>query len=283
MGVGMLSHLKFKSIAEMMPVRGKRERCTCKKIYAEGLHFSAFIYNSMLHMPSLSDASDYVYTSRLEFNCHEATPEPLYRGTITSYQDTVYCSTLGSDIVHQYNTITCKWSILPTCPVAAFALVVIQGRLVAVGGQVCTNNGKHLPTDSMYSYTVTPYGSTVWTMYYPPMPTKRSYCAAICYTNTLIVAGGQTTYIHSAHCLNTIDLMDIHTHIWSKALPLPWPIRSPSLAIHGSILYVAGGWDDSGNKLLKLDMNIIVSTSRPLISPPRPSKIGDCQIMAWEV
>ena len=148
---------------------------------------------------------------------------------------------------------------------------------------MCTSNGKHLPTDSTYSYTVTPYGSTVWTMYYPPMPTKRSYCAAICYKNTLIVAGGQTTYIHSAHCLNTIDLMDIHTHIWSKALPLPWPIRSPSLAIHGSILYVTCGWDDSGNKLLKLDMNIIVSTSRPLNSPPKPSKIGDCQIMAWEV
>ena len=72
-------------------------------------------------------------STRLEFNCHEATSEPLYRGTITSYQDTVYCSTLGSDIVHQYNTITCKWSILPTCPVASICSGYNTGKTSSSG------------------------------------------------------------------------------------------------------------------------------------------------------
>ena len=39
------------------PVRTYRERCTCKKIYAEGLHFSAFILCVLVFIASVFFAS----------------------------------------------------------------------------------------------------------------------------------------------------------------------------------------------------------------------------------
>ena len=59
-------------------------------------------------------------------------PESLYRGTIASCHDHVYCSSLGSNSVHQYTLSSRQLRALPPCPAAAFALVVVDGSLFTV-------------------------------------------------------------------------------------------------------------------------------------------------------
>ena len=201
------------------------------------------------------------------------------------HHDSLYCSSLGSDRVHHYSVREKEWRILPTCPTIAFALVVVEGVLTAVGGEVCLlSNNKELlsPTNTLYSFEDPLRESgTSWCVRYPPMPTKRSYCTAICYQDMLIVAGGQTTYIQSNYCLTTVEVLNTHTCTWFKAFPLPWPVRSPSLSVHNSLLYLAGGWDDSGTRPLKGDLHLLRLSCKPL-HRAAPSKIGDCQVTVWE-
>ena len=54
---------------------------------------------------------------------------------MTSNGEVVYCSCLGSDVVHEYSTTSEQWRTLPPCPVAGFGLAVVAGCLALVGGE----------------------------------------------------------------------------------------------------------------------------------------------------
>ena len=221
-------------------------------------------------------------TYRLVFERGNEAPVGLYKGTIASHHDVIYCSSLGSDVVYKYSIASLQWQTLPVCPSAASALAVVAGVLTAVGGEMCSANGKRFPTNAVHSFKDSGgEGATAWGVCYPPMPTKRSYCTAVSYQDALIVAGGQTTYVQSGHCLTTVDVLNTQTAVWFRASPLPWPVRSPSTVIHDSLLYLAGGWDDSGGRVAKCDLNLLRKSCKPL-SGSRNCKIGDYQVTVWE-
>ena len=151
-------------------------------------------------------------------------------------------------------------------------------------GRLTVHCGKRTPTNTLYIATLPPFPARVvyspWSVCYPPMPTKRSYCAAVCYQTSLVVAGGQTTFVQSGHCLTTVEVMDTHSKQWFKSSPLPWPVRSPSLAVQGSLFYLAGGWDDGGTRILKSDVLLLRNSCKPLNSEVS-SKLGDCVATVW--
>ena len=207
-------------------------------------------------------------------------PSPLYRGTAASRGDTVYCCSMGSDLVHEYSTSTSEWRTLSPCPVAGFALAMVDGSLCLVGGEVRSER-EPVPVAHLHVYVD---GDKSWCRdRYPPMPTKRSYSAAVGYGVSLIVAGGHTTYVRSYHTLTTVDILDTSTFKWGRAAPLPWPVRSPSLAVQNSLLYLTGGWDDSVTRILKTDIKLLVSTSVPHGSKPRSRKLGESVSVVWEI
>ena len=267
-------------------------------------------------------------------------PSAVFRGAVTSHGEVVYCSCLGSDVVHEYSTASEQWRTLPPCPVAGFGLAVVAGCLTLVGGEETRRETKRtIPTNSLYVFmsnaatpaattaqnratvaqggttavqnratvaqglattvqnratvaqggatavqnraTVAQGGATVvwWCKdHYPPMPTKRSHCAAVCHGDHLIVLGGQTTYIHSYQTLTTAEVMDTRTSEWFKAPSLPFPIRCPGLTTLNSLLYLCGG-DDSAGRLVKSDMDLLVSAA---ISITRPRRLGDTTVVVWE-
>ena len=211
-------------------------------------------------------------------------PAPLFRGAAASRGDVVYCCSLGSKLVHEYNASCREWRSLPPCPVAGFALAVVNGSLVLVGGEIRREERDPLPVNYLHVY-VSESGSNCWYRdRYPPMPTKRSYCAAVGYKSSLIVVGGHTTYVRSFHTLATVEVLDTTTLEWQGAAPLPSPVRSPSLTMHNSLLYLAGSWDDeSGAKILKTDMDLLFSTCVSPNSKPRPKKLGDGVLVVWEM
>ena len=79
------------------------------------------------------------------------------------------------------------------------------------------------------------------------MPTKRSHTAAVTTKQHLIVAGGE-----SGPCnhLDTVELMDIETLVWSTAAILPCHCSLASATICGDQLYMLGGFSNKTESVL---------------------------------
>ena len=75
------------------------------------------------------------------------------------------------------------------------------------------------------------------------MATKRHGTTAITSEEQLIVAGG-TTGLHHADNLNTVEVMNTKTLVWSTVASLSHPYSLVSSTICGDHLYILGGWDD---------------------------------------
>ena len=71
------------------------------------------------------------------------------------------------------------------------------------------------------------------------MPIKRSHTAAVTTKQHLIVAGGKC----GSNRLDTVEVMDIQTLVWSTVASLPHPYSLTSTVIYGDQLYMLGGWD----------------------------------------
>ena len=135
-----------------------------------------------------------------------------------------------------YNLTSKKWSVLPKCPSINSSLAVVNGQLTAIGG--CKDwSKKHTYTNKLLSLR----GS--WSDVFPPMPTKRCSTTALISNEHLIVAGG-TTGKYTTDSINTVEVMDIKTLVWSTVASLPHPYHFASATICGDHLYMLGGNDD---------------------------------------
>ena len=210
-------------------------------------------------------------------------PSALYKGTITLHHDVVFCSSLGSDVIYKYTLSGEQWVALPRCPTASFALAVVRDLLTAVGGETSGDRGRQYPTNSLFSLCGEESRTVSWDMHYPPMPTKRSYSSAVCYQDALVVIGGHTDYVERAHCLATVEVMNTHTLLWFTAPSLPWPSRSPSTALAGSVLYLLGGWDCSSSSVIRGDLNLLRKSCRPPSLTGPGYKTGGDWATVWEV
>lgn len=134
-----------------------------------------------------------------------------------------------------------KWSKLPKHPYQHSSLAIINGHLTVIGG--CEDLLKrHTHTNKLLSLR-----GESWSDVFPPMPTKRRDTTAATSKEHLIVAGGTTGPYHG-NSVNTVEIMDTKTIIWSTVASLPHPYNFASAAICGDHLYMLGGWDDKENK-----------------------------------
>ena len=131
--------------------------------------------------------------------------------------------------IYSYNK---RWRELPMCPAGnGSSLAVIKGLLTAIGGHGGGQQNKLLSLVDKK-----------WVEQFPPMPTKRHSTAAVTTQHHLIVAGGWG----GSNRLNTVEVMDIQTLVWSTAASLPHPYSNASAAICGDQLYMLGGFDNDG-------------------------------------
>ena len=132
--------------------------------------------------------------------------------------------------------ISNKWIECPKYPYKASSLAVVNGQVTAIGG--CKDwSKKHTYTNKLLSLR----GS--WSDVFPPMPTKRRCTTAVTSKEHLIVAGG-TTGLNHADNVNTVEVMDTKTLVWSIVASLPHPYSLVSVTICGDHLYMLGGNDD---------------------------------------
>ena len=135
-----------------------------------------------------------------------------------------------------YNSTIKKWSELPKYPSENSTLAVVNGQLTAVGGYEEMRK-KHIYTNKL----LTLRGS--WSEVFPPMPTKRRTTTALTSKEHLIVTGGSTGP-YTTNNINTVEVMDTKTLVWSTVSSLPHPYGFASATICGDHLYMLGGWND---------------------------------------
>ena len=138
---------------------------------------------------------------------------------------------------YSFNSSTRRWSQLPKCPYWYSSLAVIRGLLTAIGGRSQLGEG-----DQNKLHSIVDDGNKKWVEHFPPMPTKRYDTAAVTTKQHLIVTGG----VRGLSRLNTVEVLDIETLVWSKAASLPHPYSWASATICGDHLYMLGGFDDGG-------------------------------------
>ena len=189
-------------------------------------------------------------------------------------QDTVYVggglAGYGSPnnyIVMAYNTRSWKWHQLPPYTADSFAMVVINNKLVLIGGD---DSNSH-PTSLLGMWDT---GSNQWTRPYAAMSTARVYPPAVVYNQWLIVAGGWTDY----HKLSTVEVLDVASNQWISAPPTPIPWDSMKSTILGDMWYLMGGDSNDDD-----DDDIVYSVSLPdLISHTLSSSSGSTHHDMWK-
>ena len=169
--------------------------------------------------------------------------------------------------VCSYNSTTKKWSELPKYPYDGSSLAVINGQLTGIGG--CEDAfKKHTYTNKLLSLREGLFFRIrSWSDVFPPMPTKRCGSTTITSKEHLVVAGGAFGPL-LFDTLNTVEVMDTKTLVWSTVASLPHLYAWASSTICGDHLYILGGVDDTGKtkSVLTCSLTELLQSSSSLSS-----------------
>ena len=119
-------------------------------------------------------------------------PTKLDSGNATIINGKVYCGGGGTGndddqyIVYSYDSSQDNWTTLPPLPVKWFGLGQVNGKLVAVGGELKRSDGQ---SRLMMIFTYDER-SRKWKQTLPPMPTAKHSPGVLSLPSALVVAGG---------------------------------------------------------------------------------------------
>ena len=128
--------------------------------------------------------------------------------------------------VYSYTVPENKWTKLPQCKYAEFAMAVINNALTTIGG---------LDHQWAVTNTLLSLSGSSWEEVLPPMPTKRWHPAAANTPTHLVVAGGTVSRTQGG----TVEVLNTETLQWSTASSLPEAVRLPQMTTCGGCLYLA--------------------------------------------
>ena len=158
----------------------------------------------------------------------------MSRGSATTDGQFAYLTPDYSTSVYRYKWRGEKWEELPSCPYFNFGLVVIDGKLTAVGGLDDDN-------DTSCTNKLLTLRQEKWVEEYPPMNTGRSSPAVVSTSDGeyFIVIGG---YVggRAGYQTATVELFPVKSRRWYKLTDLPQPLPLPSATICGDQLNVIG-------------------------------------------
>jgi serine/threonine protein kinase len=134
--------------------------------------------------------------------------------------------------------VTRSWAkIVNPTPQYYYASAIINRELVLIGG-LNASDGKC----SRQLVTLDSHEKT-WMSVLPPLPSARYSAAATTWGEYLIVIGGIND---NGKVLDTVELLHLPSHQWSKAVSLPFGLAGSSVVAHRSRLYVLGGATSDG-------------------------------------
>ena len=184
--------------------------------------------------------------------CHRKKPAPceMSRGSATTDGQFAYFISEYPNSVYRYEWREEKWEELPSCPYRNSGLVIIDGKLTAVGGWDRSHRTNKLLT----------LRQRKWVEEYPPTNTGRSMTAVVSTSDGeyLIVSGGWGG--SGVGWIATVELFHMKSRRWYKLTDLPQPLPYPSATICGDQLNVIGT-DANGYS------EALPSSDQPISSP----------------
>ena len=171
--------------------------------------------------------------TQLTLQCCEKKTAPcvMHRGSSTANRQFAYFVPNGSHSVYRYDAVTEKWVQLTPCPYCNSALVIIDGELTTVGGQV----------GSRFTNKLFTLNQGKWVEEYPAMNVACSHSAVVSSLqgDHVIVIGGCGA---GGAWIPTVRLLQVKSRTWCILTDLPQSLVLPSAAICGNKLHVISGW-----------------------------------------
>ena len=177
----------------------------------------------------------------------------MSRGSATTDSQFAYFTPDGYNSVYKYEWRGEKWEELPSCPYKNSGLVIIDGKLTAVGG-----DGWIFTTNKLLTLR-----QKKWVEQYPPMNTARSITAVVSTSDGeyLIVIGGNIGGV--IDWTAAVELFQVKSRKWYKLTDLPQPLHYPSATICGDQLIVIGGRANG----YSCSLQALPSNDQPITSP----------------
>ena len=175
----------------------------------------------------------------------------MTRGSATTDSQFGYFTPFGSTSVYRYEWRGEKWEELPSCPYRNSGLVIIDGKLTAVGGY----DGSFRDTNKLLTLR-----QKKWVEEYPPMNTFGSEHNTVGTSDGeyfIVIGGGGDDWTA------TVELFQVKSRRWYKLTDLPQPLPFPSATICGDQLNVIGG-DANG---YSCSLQALLSSDQPITSP----------------
>ena len=212
------------------------------------------LVRNILHIHSNDVITCHVISSQLTVKCHCKTTAPcgMSRGSATTDGQFAYFTPYDSTLVYRYEWRGEKWEELPSCPHRNSGLVIIDGKLTAVGGYDASHH-----TNKLFTLR-----QKKWVEEYPPMNTFRSEHTIVSTSDGeyLIVIGGG-----GAGWTATVELLQVKSRRWYKLTDLPQPLPRPSATICGDQLNVIG--HDANANGYSCSLQTLPSRDQPITSP----------------
>ena len=147
-----------------------------------------------------------------------------------------------------------KWTAFPPCPVAYYALGIVNRSLVLIGGlEVATRR----PSNKLYLWD---REKQDWTLSLPNMVTAKIHSSAAMYDLLLIVAGGY----RNKKVLGEVEAFDQATFEWQTLPPLQVPCAGATSCIVRDVLYLIGGtlYEETGPKTIVQSLSLSTTDSQ---------------------
>ena len=173
-------------------------------------------------------------------------------------------------LVHRYDPSRDKWTTLPDLPVRYFGLGQVDGKLVAVGGEM-KKNDQWTRSSEVFTFVKSWKRSLI-----PSMATARLHPAVISHKSALIVVGGE----HFDEVTRTVEIFIVDESMWySTRSLLPTACFGASCVISDceDKCYILGGRNDQN---LNLAMYALVNDllqdtiqANPTVKPQEPENL----------
>ena len=194
----------------------------------------------------------YVISPQLTVQCHKkkTAPRGMTRGSATTDNQFAYFTPHGSNLVYSYQWSTEKWEEFPPSPYHNSGLVIIDGKLTALGGY-----------GSRYTTKLFTLRQGRWVEHYPPMNTARFSPAVVSTSdgNYIVVIGGSVGF---DRWTATVELFHVRSRRWYELTNLPWVLPFHSATICDNQIHVIGR-DDTG---YSCSLQALLSSDKPITS-----------------
>lgn len=158
------------------------------------------------------------------------------------------------DWFDSYDFKTGTWEKLPNAPRVRdhFHAVVINDKLYAAGGRVTSKKEKKVFSQTIPEIDVFDFNTNTWSTLKTKLPTLRAGTSTIAYGKYLIVIGGESGSLKTAH--NQVEVLDTESFQWIEFPALARGRHGTQTILYKDAMYIASG---SGNRGGNPELNSI--------------------------